>query len=89
MPRNGVRHFTLVVDGTDGATLRHAWSDLCQPPGDKRITPEFLDIYPHMTTLQGNRFRFRGGDSDQLRESMQRLLQDRLKGNRVKVTVEA
>jgi len=69
--------------------LRRAWSDLCQPPADKRVPPEFLDIYPHMTTLQGNRFRFRGGDSEQLRQSMQRLLQERLKGTRVKVTAEA
>ena len=35
-----------------------AWSKLCQ--ADVQHPPEFRAIYPLVTTVQGNRFRFRG-----------------------------
>jgi hypothetical protein len=41
-----------------------------------------------VTTVQGNRFRFRGGDPGQLRESLERLFRDRLDGASVKTHVE-
>ena len=34
---------------------------------------------PYVTTVQGNRFRFRGGDPDRMRDSLQKLFQDRLR----------
>ena len=42
-----------------------------------------------MTTIQGNRFRFRGGDPVVLRESLERLFQDRLDGLAIKTHVES
>ncbi len=39
-----------------------AWNNLCQP--DPHAPPEFKLIYPNVTTVQGNRFQFRGGDQE-------------------------
>ncbi len=77
VPPDGLQRFTVVVEGTDTADLTHTWSDLCQvsaapPPA------EFRAIYPYMTTLQGNRFRFRGGDPKTMSENLRNLLQERL-----------
>jgi hypothetical protein len=76
VPPNGQKRFTVVVEGADTGELMHLWSGLCQagaaPP------PEFKAIYPYMTTVQGNRFRFRGGDPKTLSENMRALLQERL-----------
>jgi Amt family ammonium transporter len=87
VPPNGKRHFTVVVDGPSKGELMHAWSNLCQtgngPPG-----PEFRAVYPFVTTVQGNRFNFRGGDPSQMRETMQRLFQNRLDGAAVRTHVE-
>ena len=48
------------MDGASNNELIQAWSGLCQtsaaPPA-----PEFKAVYPYLTTVQGNRFRFRGG----------------------------
>ena len=48
---------------------------------------EFRAVYPNVTTVQGNRFRFRGGDRILMRGNMQRLFQETL-GQRVNVHVE-
>ena len=42
-----------------------------------------------MTTVQGNRFRFRGGDPGLMRENLQRLFQDRLNGTAIRTYVES
>ena len=49
---------------------------------------DFLNVYPHMTTVQGNRFRFRGGDPATVRASMGRLFADGGGNKDVKVIVE-
>jgi ammonium transporter len=76
VPPDGQGRFTVVVDGAKNGELIHAWSELCragtQPPA------EFRAVYPYVTTVQGNRFRFRGGDPAELRSSLERLFQDRL-----------
>ena len=41
-----------------------------------------------MTTVQGNRFRFRGGDPVLLRENLERLFQDKLDGTPIRTYVE-
>ena len=43
-------------------------------PGATPPEPEFKAVYPYFTTLSGNRFRFRGGDSFTLRGELQKLL---------------
>jgi ammonium transporter len=86
VPPNGVQRFTVVVNGVDPTELKDAWSELCgassTPP-----PPEFRAIYPYMTTMQGNRFRFRGGDPKKLSEDLRLLLQGRL-GGPINVYVE-
>ena len=76
-PPNGIQHFQVVVDGPNVEALRQAWSDLCQP--SKYVPKEFKAIYPNVTTVQGNRFKFRGGDPNQMRDNLQRLFEARLK----------
>jgi Amt family ammonium transporter len=88
MPPDARRRFTVVVEGPKNGDLVHAWSELCQP-GRKPPPREFAAVYPYVTTVQGNRFRFRGGDPIQLREDLERLFQDRLDGVQVKTHVES
>ncbi len=77
VPPNGVRRFTVVVEGADQAELKKTWSELCGA-GAGAPPPEFRAVYPYMTTVQGNRFRFRGGDPKSMSENLRLLLQDRL-----------
>jgi Amt family ammonium transporter len=86
VPRNGQERFTVVVEGPSPADLMHAWSGLCQA-GKAPPSPEFSAVYPFVTTVQGNRFRFRGGDRARIRTNLQRLFQDRL-GDPVRAHVE-
>jgi ammonium transporter len=87
VPPNGYKRFTAVVEGADNGDLIHVWSELCgagpQPP-----TPEFRAVYPFVTTVQGNRFRFRGGDPTVMKENLQKLFQERLANRAIKVHVE-
>ena len=77
VPPNGKTHFTVVIDGPSRSELLRAWSNMCQA-GAQPPTPEFRAVYPFVTTVKGNRFHFRGGDPNGMRETMQRLFQDRL-----------
>jgi ammonium transporter len=76
-PRNGDTHFAVVVEGADTSHLMQAWSELCQN-GNGPPSPEFKAVYPYFTTVQGNRFRFRGGDAELIQRNMQQLLGPRL-----------
>ncbi len=77
VPRNGEHRFTVAVEGPAEADLMRAWSDLCQA-GSAPPDPAFRAVYPHVTTVQGNRFRFRGGDPAVIRDSLQQLFEKRL-----------
>jgi Amt family ammonium transporter len=88
VPPNGQRRFTVVVEGPKNGDLIHAWSALCQP-GEKPPSAEFKAVYPYVTTVQGNRFRFRGGDPVVLRENLERLFQDTLDGTPIKTYIES
>jgi ammonium transporter len=87
VPPNGQKRFTVVVEGADQNQLIHTWSDLCQT-GPTPPTTEFRAIYPYLTTVQANRFRFRGGDPKLMRENLERLLQQRLRSPSIRVRVE-
>ena len=50
--------------------------------------PEFRAVYPYLTTVQGNRFRFRGGDPSAVSANLERLFADRLGGPTVKARVQ-
>ena len=77
VPPNGEKRFTIIVDGAKNGELIHAWSEMCQA-GPMPPTPQFLAVYPYVTTVQGNRFRFRGGDPRTMRENLERLFGDKL-----------
>jgi ammonium transporter len=86
VPPRGKR-FSVVVEGVANGDLLHAWSELCQPRQEPPA-PEFKAVYPFVTTVQGNRFRFRDGDPQVMRDNLQRLLQDRLHNGPLRVFVE-
>jgi hypothetical protein len=85
-PPNGKRHFTVVVEGAAPGELIHAWSEMCQ--AGQQPAPEFRAVYPYLTTVQGNRFNFRGGDPSEMRESMRRLFENRLGGAAIRTHVD-
>jgi ammonium transporter len=86
-PPDGQKRFTVVVEGVDPQNLIHTWSDLCQA-GSRPPAAEFRAVYPFVTTVQGNRFRFRGGDPEQMRENLQALFKNRLGGAAVRTHLD-
>lgn len=82
----GMKRFDVVLEGIDNGELMKAWSILCQP-SDQPIDPDFKAIYPYVTTVQGNRFRLRGGDPAKLSGHIQKLFSKKL-GKPLKVRVE-
>jgi ammonium transporter len=85
VPGGGGKRFHVVVEGAKNGDLIQTWSDLCKP-GDPPA--EFKAVYPYVTTVQGNRFTFRGGDPETMRNNIQKLFQTRLSGA-IKTRVEA
>jgi hypothetical protein len=82
----GGKRFEVVVDGVENGGLLQAWSQLCQPT-EEPADPDFKTVYPYVTTVQGNRFRLRGGDPKALSTSIQNLFQKKL-GKPLRVRVE-
>ncbi|MGL4421758.1 MAG: ammonium transporter [Gemmataceae bacterium] len=81
------RRFTVVVEGVAEPVLMGAWSKLCQA-GTTPPSKEFAAVYPYLTTVSGNRFRFRGGDPVVLKEQLKKLFENALGGAAVKTHVE-
>jgi hypothetical protein len=67
----------VVIDGASGEELSKAWSDLCVPSAGS--SGDFKAVYPNLTTFSGNRFRFRGGDSNAAKDALKRLFEGKLK----------
>ena len=86
VPPNGVGRFHLVVEGANNGDLMHAWSEMCKPSPDP--APEFKAIYRYVTTVYGNRFRFRGGDQKAMKENLQKLFEKTLQ-RPLRVKIEA
>jgi hypothetical protein len=86
-PPDGFRRFSVVIDGATPSELIQAWSGLCQtsaaPP-----SAEFKTVYPNLTTVQGNRFRFRSGEPTAISESLQRLFKNTLRNDNIRAHVE-
>jgi ammonium transporter len=87
-PPNGRTRFTAVVDGPQPAALRQVWTELCQT-GPNPPPEELLAVYPFVTTVKGNRFRFRGGDPAALTANLTKLLEHQLRGQKIQVRVES
>ena len=64
--------FTVALDGVDEATISNYWRELCQDHGAPP-TPEFKSVYSQFAVLRGSKFRFRSGDREQIRGSLERL----------------
>jgi ammonium transporter len=79
--------FTVVVDGSSNDELMKVWSDLCKvdtgPP-----SVEFQAVYPYVTTVQGNRFRFNSGDPDTVARSLGNLFDRHLPGKKIRAYIE-
>jgi Amt family ammonium transporter len=86
VPPNGRPHFTVVLDGVDHADMIRTWSNLCQ--ANAHPPAEFRALYPYVTTVQGNRFRFRGGDPAVLTASLEHLFTERLPGQKISARIE-
>lgn len=88
-PLNGHgRRFTVVVEGPAVHQLMSAWSNMCQA-GPTPPAKEFTAIYPYVTTISGNKFRFRGGDPVLLKDQLKSLFENALEGTPVQTHVEA
>ena len=87
VPPNLGKVFTIQVEGIDLDVMRKIWSDHCQI-GDRPPMSEFKAVYPYMTTVRENRFRFRGGEPETVRTSLERLFQEGARGSPVKARVE-
>jgi ammonium transporter len=59
----GNGRFEVQLFGADGPELMKVWTDLCQPTEDP-ADPDFLAVYPHVTTVRGTTFRCRGGSPE-------------------------
>ena len=83
-PPDGQKRFSVIVDGPSATELAKVWADVCQSAaanGDGAGSGgplEFKTIYPFLTTVQGNRFRFRGGDPAAMSQNLDRLLKARM-----------
>jgi ammonium transporter len=82
----GMKRFDVVVEGVENGGLMKAWSELCQP-SEAPIDADFQAVYPYVTTVQGNRFRLRGGDPAKLSAHIQKLFSKKL-GKPLKVRIE-
>ena len=84
----GKKRFSVIVEGVDSATLISLWSGFCQsgstPPSD-----EFKAVYPYLTTVTGNRFRFSGGDPSSVRDNLRQLFESVLPERRISTRVDA
>ncbi|HEV8059309.1 MAG TPA: ammonium transporter, partial [Gemmataceae bacterium] len=85
-PPNGQKRFAILFDGADMDKVMHAWSEMCQK-GAAPPKPEFQEVYPHLTTVQGNRFRFRSGDPNTVRENLLKLFRPVLGSGSLRVQI--
>lgn len=67
--------FTVRVHGVDAAAMMTRWRSLC---GERASPPpaEFTDLYGRLSTIRGTDFRFRGGEREETRRSVERLFGD-------------
>jgi Amt family ammonium transporter len=86
MPKDAKKRFTVVVEGLTPDKIAAIWGDLCQPT--KKPSADFLAIYPKMTLLQGNRFKFIEGNPEQISAHLAKVLQGSANGGTVKTFVE-
>lgn len=88
VPPNGVKRFTVRLEGVPVEELTEKWSKMCQET-DAPPNSDFRAVYSHVTTLEGNRFRFRNGDPDKIMTHLEKLFQDRLIRTDIKAVLDS
>jgi hypothetical protein len=86
VPPKGGDRYTVVLDGAENGDLMHVWSRSCMA-GPEPPMPEFRAVYPHLTTVKGNRFRFLGGDPNVVSQNLAKLFEKQL-NRRISAQVE-
>ncbi|MEI7685940.1 MAG: hypothetical protein WCL32_13010 [Planctomycetota bacterium] len=86
IPPDSKKRFSVVVDGLPADKIATIWGDLCQP--NKKPSPDFLAVYPKMTLLAGNKFKFIDGNPEQISAHLAKVLQASASGGAVRTTVE-
>jgi ammonium transporter, Amt family len=74
----------LQLWGADAGELMRVWSQLCNPSEDP-ADPDFLAVYPYVTTIRGTTFRCRGGDPVEMTRRLAALFTKHL-GKDIKAT---
>lgn len=75
--------YALTVDGVPGSEVSRVWTEMCQAGAEP--WPDFLAIFPHLTTMEAGCFRFRGGNPELTRQTLERLLRERLRTAHLRV----
>jgi hypothetical protein len=66
------KRFTVVLNGIDTDAMARRWRSLCQN-GSTPHPPEFKSVYAQVSTVRGNKFRFRGGDPNETQRNLEQL----------------
>ncbi|MFM7149631.1 MAG: ammonium transporter [Gemmataceae bacterium] len=85
-PPNGRNRFSVLVEGASPNEIMSTWSGLYKT--DTLPTPDLQILYPYLTTVQGNRFRFRGGDRSQLANALERMFAGNLRDRKIQTKIE-
>ncbi|MBI4580015.1 MAG: ammonium transporter, partial [Planctomycetes bacterium] len=83
-PKAPGKRFTLVLTGIETDAMLTRWRALCQN-GSTPHPPDFKTIYSQVSTVRGNKFRFRGGDPQQMRKGLEELFKPVAAGVNAKV----
>ena len=83
-PKVKSTRFELAVEGVAHEDIAKLWTGLCQP-SDKPASPDFLAVYPSVTTFSGNHFHCRGADAPAVAARLESLFKKLLPGKPVKV----
>ena len=86
-PGGAAKGYIISLDGAKEADVRKVWSDLCQA-GTTPTSEDFKKVYPYLTTITGNKFKFRGGEPNSVKDALAKLFQNKLNVP-VKATVDA
>jgi Amt family ammonium transporter len=86
VPPNGAARFSVVLDGANPNDVMAAWSAMYKTGGT--LSSDLRAIYPYLTTVSGNRFRFRGGDRSTMATVLERVFTSNLKGQKISAKIE-
>ncbi len=80
--------FGVVIEGIDAPIVKTVWNELCQPV-DGPADADFVAVYSTMTLLKGAKFRFSGGDPEDIRSRLERLFKKRLPNMAIRAVLES